>query len=185
MAQADVVAMLAAVGKNYGKLVALDAVDVNVHRGEVFALLGPNGAGKTTAISLLLGLLKPDAGVASLFGMPPETFAARRRIGSMLQTAGVPETLTIGELIELFRSYYPAPRTVADIVELAGVADLLNRRYGKLSGGQQRRAQLRWHWRARRKYCFSTNRPPGSTSKRARRCGERSAAWREKAARSC
>jgi len=142
MAQADVVAMLAAVGKNYGKLVALDAVDVNVHRGEVFALLGPNGAGKTTAISLLLGLLKPDAGVASLFGMPPETFAARRRIGSMLQTAGVPETLTIGELIELFRSYYPAPRTVADIVELAGVADLLNRRYGKLSGGQQRRAQF-------------------------------------------
>jgi len=54
----------------------------------------------------------------------------------------MPETLAVGELIELFRSYYPAPRTVADIVELAGVANLLKRRYGKLSGGQQRRAQL-------------------------------------------
>ena len=142
MTKADVVASLAAVGKKYGTLVALDAVDVSVHRGEVFALLGPNGAGKTTAISLLLGLLEPDAGVASLFGMPPGSLPARRRIGAMLQTTGVPETLTIGELIELFRSYYAAPRTVADIVALAGVADLLDRRYGKLSGGQQRRAQF-------------------------------------------
>ena len=142
MTQADVVASLTAVGKKYGSLVALDAVDVSVRCGEVFALLGPNGAGKTTAISLLLGLLDPDAGAASLFGMPPVSLQARQRVGAMLQTAGVPETLTIGELIELFRSYYPAPRTVADIAELAGVADLLGRRYGKLSGGQQRRAQF-------------------------------------------
>jgi ABC-2 type transport system ATP-binding protein len=60
----------------------------------------------------------------------------------MLQTAGVPETLAVGELIALFRSYYPQPRTVADIVELAGVGELLKRRYGKLSGGQQRQVQF-------------------------------------------
>jgi ABC-2 type transport system ATP-binding protein len=142
MTKADVVASLAAVGKNYGSRIALDAVDVSVQRGEVFALLGPNGAGKTTAISLLLGLLEPDAGAVSVFGMPPQMLEVRRRVGAMLQTAGVPETLTIGELIQLFRSYYPVPRTVADILELAGVADLLDRRYGKLSGGQQRRAQF-------------------------------------------
>jgi ABC-2 type transport system ATP-binding protein len=105
-------------------------------------VLGPNGAGKTTAISLLLGLLQPDSGSAILFGQAPQALAARRRIGAMLQTTGVPETLTIGELIELFRSYYPRPRTVADVVDLAGVGDLLRRRYGKLSGGQQRRAQF-------------------------------------------
>jgi ABC-2 type transport system ATP-binding protein len=142
MTQADVVATLTAASKKYGNLSALDSVDLNVHRGEVFALLGPNGAGKTTAISLLLGLLQPDGGEARVFGMAPTALAARRRIGAMLQSTAVPETLTIGELIALFRSYYPAPRTVADIVELAGVADLLNRRYGKLSGGQQRRAQF-------------------------------------------
>jgi ABC-2 type transport system ATP-binding protein len=142
MATAEVVATLTAASKQYGKVVALDGIDLEVRRGEVFALLGPNGAGKTTAISLLLGLMRPDAGSARLFGMAPELLDARRRIGAMLQTSGVPETLTIGELVQLFRSYYPAPRTVADIVDLSGVADLLGRRYGKLSGGQQRRAQF-------------------------------------------
>ncbi len=108
----------------------------------MLALLGPNGAGKTTAISLLLGLLRTDTGNASLFDAPPQALASRRRIGAMLQTAGVPEMLEIGELITLFRSYYPRPRTVTDIVELAGVGDLLDKRYGKLSGGHQRRAQF-------------------------------------------
>jgi ABC-2 type transport system ATP-binding protein len=142
MTNADVVAVLAGARKSYGKVLALDGVDLQVHRGEVLALLGPNGAGKTTAISLLLGLHAVDSGEARLFGMAPNALAARRRIGAMLQTTGMPETLAVGELIELFRSYYPAPRTVADIVELAGVANLLKRRYGKLSGGQQRRAQF-------------------------------------------
>jgi len=139
---AEVVARLDKASKHYGKLLALDGVDLEVRRGEVLSLLGPNGAGKTTAISLLLGLLAADAGSASVFGEPPSALAARRRIGAMLQTTGVPETLTVGELIALFRSYYRRPRTVADIVALAGVDDLLERRYGKLSGGQQRRVQF-------------------------------------------
>jgi len=136
------VARLAGVSKRYGSVQALQEVDLDVHRGEVHALLGPNGAGKTTAVSLLLGLLAPDAGEASLFDAAPHTLAARRRCGAMLQTAGVPETLAVGELIALFRSYYPQPRTVADIVELAGVGELLKRRYGGLSGGQQRQVQF-------------------------------------------
>jgi ABC-2 type transport system ATP-binding protein len=139
---ADIVARLNGASKRYNQLLALDAVNLSVHRGEVLALLGPNGAGKTTAISLLLGLLQADSGEASLFGGPPKSLGARRRIGAMLQTTAVPETLTIGELIALFRSYYARPRTVADIVALAGVENLLQRRYGKLSGGQQRRAQF-------------------------------------------
>jgi ABC-2 type transport system ATP-binding protein len=138
----EVVARLEQAGKRYGQVQALDRVDLEVRRGEVLAVLGPNGAGKTTAISLLLGLLQPDAGRATLFGEAPNALAARRRIGAMLQTAGVPETLTVGELITLFRSYYPWPRTVADTVELAGVGDLLRCRYGRLSGGQQRRVQF-------------------------------------------
>ena len=138
----DVIAKLDRASKRYGDLLALDAVNLDVRRGEVLALLGPNGAGKTTAISLLLGLLQADSGSATLFGEAPKLLSARRRIGAMLQTTGVPETLTIGELIGLFRSYYARPRTVADIVALSGVEDLLKRRYAKLSGGQQRRAQF-------------------------------------------
>jgi ABC-2 type transport system ATP-binding protein len=142
MSESSVVARLDTASKRYGGVLALDRVDLEVRRGEVLAVLGPNGAGKTTAISLLLGLLKTDTGSATLFDAAPQTLVSRRRIGAMLQTTGVPETLTIGELITLFRSYYPRPHTVTDIVEMAGIGDLLKRRYGKLSGGQQRRAQF-------------------------------------------
>ena len=136
------VARLANAVKRYGQTQALAGVDLEVHRGEVLALLGPNGAGKTTAISLLVGLQQADAGSASLFDSAPNALAARRRIGAMLQATSLPETLTVGELIDLFRNYYARPRTVADVVALAGIDDLLDRRYAKLSGGQQRRAQF-------------------------------------------
>jgi ABC-2 type transport system ATP-binding protein len=139
---AQVIARLAKAGKRYGQTLALDGVDLEVRRGEVLALLGPNGAGKTTAISLLAGLKNPDSGAATLFEMAPTPPAARRRIGAMLQATSLPETLKVSELIDLFRSYYPRPRTVADIVALAGVGDLLKRRYAGLSGGLQRRVQF-------------------------------------------
>jgi ABC-2 type transport system ATP-binding protein len=135
-------ASLIGASKRYGKVLALDAVNLEVRAGEVLAVLGPNGAGKTTAISLLLGLLQVDSGKAELFGMQPRQLAARRRIGAMLQTTAVPEALTAGELITLFRSYYPLPRGLAEIAELSGVGELLKHRYGKLSGGQQRRVQF-------------------------------------------
>ena len=130
------------VHKCYGKVPALDGLDLQVHAGELLALLGPNGAGKTTAIGLLLGLARADRGDVALFGLPPHQLAARRRIGVMLQSAGIPDTLCVGELLELTRSYYPDPRSVADCVAMAGLGGLLQRRYGKLSGGQQRRVQF-------------------------------------------
>ena len=142
VSKAPPLASLAGVSKRYGKVLALDNMDLQVRAGEVLAVLGPNGAGKTTAISLLLGLLRSDSGKVDLFGMQPDQLAARRRIGAMLQTSAVPETLTAGELVALFRSYYPNPRSVADCVSLAGIGELVNRRYGKLSGGQQRRVQF-------------------------------------------
>src|SRR5574337_458899 len=136
---ANVVAALHGASKRYGKLQALDGVDLDVRRGELLALLGPNGAGKTTAISLLLGLLRADAGTVELFGRDPQDVRARRRIGVMLQHAELPGTLRVGELLRLTASYYPAPRSVAESAELAGVAELLQRPYAELSGGQQRR----------------------------------------------
>lgn len=139
---ATLLAQLTAVRKRYGTVVALDGIDLDVRPGEVLALLGGNGAGKSTAIGLLLGLLSADSGSATLFGQPPQSLAARRRIGVMLQSAGIPEASLVGELLNLTQSYYPDPRSVADCVALAGLDGLLGRRYGRLSGGQQRRVQF-------------------------------------------
>jgi ABC-2 type transport system ATP-binding protein len=127
---------------SYGAVRALDGVDLTLRRGELLALLGPNGAGKTTAIGLLLGLVRVDEGEVALFGRDPQELAARRQVGVMLQDAALPPTLKVGELIRLTASYYPAPRSVQESAELAGVADLLQRQYGKLSGGQKRRVQF-------------------------------------------
>lgn len=141
-AQESPLALLHEVHKRYGTQKALDGVDLALHAGQVLALLGPNGAGKSTAIGLLLGMVRADAGLAALFGLPPHLLAARRSIGVMLQSAGIPDTLRIDELLELTRSYYDDPIGVDECVALAGLEGLLSRRYGKLSGGQQRRVQF-------------------------------------------
>lgn len=141
-AHSEVLASLRGVHKHYGAARALDGVDLELQAGQVLALLGPNGAGKTTAISLLLGLLRADAGRVQLFGQDPQQLAARRGIGVMLQSAALPETLNVAELVQLSASYYPLPRGLAETAALAGIGDLLKRRYGTLSGGQQRRVQF-------------------------------------------
>lgn len=136
------VAHLQGVRKRYGAVQALDGLDLALAPGQLLALLGPNGAGKTTAIQLLLGLQTPDAGQVELFGRSPHELAARRGMGVMLQSAGIADNLRVEELLALTRSYYPQPRSVADCVAMAGLQGLLDRRYGKLSGGQQRRVQF-------------------------------------------
>jgi len=135
-------ARLENVGKRYGNITALNGLNLSVHAGEILALLGPNGAGKTTAVSLMLNLVEPDSGKVSLFNQDPQELSARQRIGVMLQSAELPETMRVSELIELTQSYYPNLRDLKEIAEMAGIADLLKRPYGKLSGGQQRRVQF-------------------------------------------
>jgi ABC-2 type transport system ATP-binding protein len=142
LTNASPIAQLSSVVKRYGNHTAVDGLDLMLHRGEIFALLGPNGAGKSTTISMLLGLTRPDAGRVELFGEDPQQIVARRRIGVMLQSAALPPTLRVGELLRLTSSYYPAPRDEQESAELAGVVDLLRRPYAALSGGQQRRVQF-------------------------------------------
>lgn len=136
------IAQLQNVVKRYGRVTALDGVDLQLCPGELLALLGPNGAGKSTAVSLLLGLQRADAGNATLFGLDPQSLQARRRIGVMLQETALQQSLRVDELIRLTMSYYPQPRELGEIALLAGIEEVLPRRYGKLSGGQKRRVQF-------------------------------------------
>ena len=134
-----IAASLHGVNKRYGRIRALDGVDLELRRGETLALLGPNGAGKTTAIRVLLGVSRPDAGSATLFGRSPRSARNRARAGAMLQVSGVPATLTPAELVALFSSYYPSPLPYDEVAARAGLERFAHRRFGDLSGGQQRR----------------------------------------------
>ena len=133
-----VVELVAAV-KRYGDVEALRGVDLAIPPGQVVAILGPNGAGKTTAISLMLGLRRPTAGTARLFGLDPSDRRARSRCGVMLQESGVTDALTLREVVDLFRAYYPHPMPTARALEMAGLLDQAERQVVKLSGGQRQR----------------------------------------------
>jgi ABC-2 type transport system ATP-binding protein len=134
-----VVASLEGVSKNYGEVRALRNVNFSVHAGQVVALLGPNGAGKTTAVKLLLGLLQPNSGKTRVFGGDPTNPQNRMRTGAMLQVGRVPETLRVGEHIDLFSSYYTNPLPIAEVLAAAGLEKLRDRKFGDLSGGQRQR----------------------------------------------
>ncbi len=134
------VAELQAVTKRYRNgVMALDGLSLSLRRGEIVALLGPNGAGKSTAVKLLMGLSEPTAGTVKIFGQNPRFATNRLRTGVMLQVGRAPETLKVGEHLELFRGYYPHPMPVAELVRIAGLEGLENRLFGQLSGGQKQR----------------------------------------------
>jgi ABC-2 type transport system ATP-binding protein len=133
------VAKLHSVVKRYGTNVALNQLSFEIQPGEIVSLLGPNGAGKTTAVRLLLGLTSPTSGSVRVLGRDPRDSSARTRIGAMLQVAKVPENLSVREHIDLFRSYYPKPLSYLDIVRIAGLKEIEDKRFGNLSGGQKQR----------------------------------------------
>jgi ABC-2 type transport system ATP-binding protein len=128
--------------KRFGKIAALDGLNLAVKRGELLALLGPNGAGKSTAISILLGLQRPDRGSASLFGDDPQNVEARQRIGIMMQEVNLPSVMRPRELIRQVSNYYPNPYDLPTVLEKLSLQKLADRPYGKLSGGQKRQVQF-------------------------------------------
>jgi ABC-2 type transport system ATP-binding protein len=125
--------------KRYGSVEAVRGVNLAIGQGELVAMLGPNGAGKTTSIALMLGLRKPTSGQARLFGLAPTDRRARSRCGVMLQESGVPDTLRVRELVELFGSYYPHPMPAERAIAMAGLQEQARQQAQKLSGGQRQR----------------------------------------------
>jgi ABC-2 type transport system ATP-binding protein len=133
---------LAGLRKSYGRVTAVDGLDLSVAAGEVVALLGPNGAGKSTTVDLLLGLQQPDAGRAELFGSTPRRATAAGRVGVMLQSGSLLPDLTVRELVTLLVRLHRSPLRPDEVLERAGVAHLAGRRTDRLSGGQAQRVRF-------------------------------------------
>jgi ABC-2 type transport system ATP-binding protein len=130
------------VHRSYGGVRAVDGVDLAIAPGEVVALLGPNGAGKSTTIDILLGLSLADSGDIRLFGRTPRRAVVDGLVGAMLQSGGIPDDVTVAEVVGLTGALFPKPLPVAEALRRAGVADVAGRRYGRLSGGQKQRVRF-------------------------------------------
>jgi ABC-2 type transport system ATP-binding protein len=131
-------------GKTYGELEAVRGISFEVQQGEVFGLLGPNGAGKTTTVEILEGYRRRDAGEVEVLGTDPAAAGGdwRERIGVVLQSSAMYETLTVAEMLKVFAGYYRKPRPVDEVVELVGLHEKRDNRVRLLSGGQRRRLDL-------------------------------------------
>ncbi|AUZ27918.1 ABC transporter ATP-binding protein [Bacillus subtilis] len=128
------------VTKHFQKKTAVNNISFSIKKGEIAAILGPNGAGKTTVISMLLGLLKPSQGEIKLLNRIPHDQQIREKIGVMLQEVSIMPGLKVNEILELFRSYYPNPLSMKELVSLTALTkEDLKTRAEKLSGGQKRR----------------------------------------------
>ncbi|MGY0056932.1 ABC transporter ATP-binding protein [Streptomyces sp. LZ34] len=125
-------------------MAALDGVDLDIRRGEVFGILGPNGAGKSTAVEILQGDRARDAGEVSVLGQDPASAgrAWRSRIGIVWQDESAPAELTVAETVRHFARYYPRPRDPGEVIGLVGLGEKASSRIKALSGGQRRRLDV-------------------------------------------
>jgi ABC-2 type transport system ATP-binding protein len=142
-AASDAVVVVRDLRKAYGETKAVDGIDFEVGRGEVFGLLGPNGAGKTTTVEILEGLREADSGSASVLGIESTRDAdkLKPRIGVSLQTASLYPKLTVAEVLDLFRSFYGTRpgRSTNELIERFDLGEKRKTRTKELSGGQRQR----------------------------------------------
>jgi ABC-2 type transport system ATP-binding protein len=127
--------------KAYGPVVAVADLSLEVREGEIFGMVGPNGAGKTTTIECIEALRSFDGGEIRVLGLDPARHERelRFRIGTQLQRSQLPEQLTVGEVLDLFASFYPRPAPAADLLARLGLAEKTNTWVSRLSGGQLQR----------------------------------------------
>ena len=131
--------------KHYGDVRAVDGLDLDVRRGEVYGFLGRNGAGKTTTIRLLLGLVRPTSGGATVLGtrIVPGAQAVFARIGYLVETAAAYGNLTVRENLDMQRRLTGAPgEAVGEAMDLLGLSDSADRQAGRLSLGNKQRLSL-------------------------------------------
>jgi len=133
--------------KRFGERVAVNAIDLNVRRGEICGFLGPNGSGKTTFIRMLCGLLRPDAGSGTCLGhdVIEESAAIKREVGYMTQRFSFWEDLSIVENLDFVARMYGVRKrrqAVRDSLERLGLTARKDQLAGQLSGGWKQRLAL-------------------------------------------
>ena len=130
--------------KTYGSLVAVHDVSFTVAEGEIFGILGPNGAGKTTTVECAIGLRRADEGAIRLLGLDPQADRdeVHEIVGVQLQAGALPAKLRVGEILDMYRSFYRAPADVSELMAVLGLAHKRNDYYKSLSGGQRQRLSI-------------------------------------------
>jgi ABC-2 type transport system ATP-binding protein len=127
--------------KNYGNVQAVDGISFSIEEGICFGMLGPNGAGKTTTIEIMEGILAPSEGQV-YFREHLIDNHFKKKVGIQFQNTALPEFITVKETLELFRSLYPNPRSMDEVIDICSLSDIIDRDNRKLSGGQKQRMLL-------------------------------------------
>ena len=135
--------------KDFGNVVAVNKLDLDIPRGRIYGFLGPNGSGKSTCIRMLCGLLTPTAGEIHVLGLeiPKQAEELRRKVGYMTQKFSLFEDLTVSENLSFIANIYTLTRIeqkarIPAAVERYELGRLLKQRAGTLSGGQKQRLAL-------------------------------------------
>ena len=129
-------------GKRYGSLTALEAVELTVGPGELVGLVGANGAGKSTLMKIACGLVRPSTGTARIFGAHSDTREARRTLGYLAELFRFPGWCTASEVLALHQRLSGSPGGQPErdeLLELVGLSDAANRRVEEMSKGMQQR----------------------------------------------
>src|SRR5215471_6071113 len=129
-------------GKQYGRVRALDGVDLELAEGELVGLLGPNGAGKSTLVKIACGLVRPTEGSTTICGAPAGSREARAAIGYLAELFRFPGWMSADEVLELHQRLTVSRRGTAErreLLELVGLADAAGRRVETMSKGMQQR----------------------------------------------
>lgn len=135
--------------KSYGKLSAVNGITFSVERGSLFSFLGVNGAGKSTTVNILCSILKKDGGAVNIcgFDLDKDDREIKRRIGVVFQKTVLDDRLTVRDNLKVRAAFYGITgksweRRLSELEEQLSLSDILNRPFGKLSGGQRRRADI-------------------------------------------
>ena len=141
----DAIVEVSGLHKHFGDTRAVDGIDLQVQRGEIYGLLGPNGSGKTTLMRLLAGLLRASAGNVRILGQEMPNKAVLSQVGYMTQATALYEDLTVRENVAFFAEMYGSasgPEAVDAAVELVGLQERANSLVRTLSGGMKQRSSL-------------------------------------------
>lgn len=130
---------VAGLQKTYGKVRAVDGIDLSIAPGEIVAIVGPNGAGKSSTTELITGITEADAGTVEVFGQAPHVAVRRGLVGVMMQAGALLQEATVRDVLRLMHGLHAHPLPLAEVIERADLGEFLRTRTEKLSGGQAQR----------------------------------------------